>query len=222
MLTVAAVDPRDVTRDALCKTLALTDNKMKLLSFSSSPDALASDAAPFNVFMLHVGSYSFQSDWVQRELLVIRPTETPIALLCDNCELTEVAEAMSLGASGYILTSFSPKVVTCAVRIVAEGGEFIPAETLLNGAPHQVSSSQSSDAAPSVKTRNPVELIAFLSPQQRLVLHHLYYGKTNQQIAKEIGISVSTVKIHVRNIMRKLNVHNRTHACAAALQMVHQ
>lgn len=61
-----------------------------------------------------------------------------------------------------------------------------------------------------------------MSPRQRDVFSHLRQGKANKVIAYELGVSESTVKVHIRNIMRKIGATNRTQAVykAQALESV--
>jgi DNA-binding NarL/FixJ family response regulator len=56
-----------------------------------------------------------------------------------------------------------------------------------------------------------------LTPRQMAVLQHLKLGKANKLIAYELEMSESTVKVHVRNIMKKMNAKNRTEVACRAL-----
>ena len=63
--------------------------------------------------------------------------------------------------------------------------------------------------------------IGGLSPRQRQVLEHLRVGRTNREIAARLGISIATVNKHVHEVLRVLNVRNRTQAAAVIEQEVH-
>ncbi|MBV9826442.1 MAG: winged helix-turn-helix transcriptional regulator [Alphaproteobacteria bacterium] len=56
-----------------------------------------------------------------------------------------------------------------------------------------------------------------MTKRERLILSYLIRGASNKHIAKELGISDSTVKVHVKNILRKIRVENRTQAAWWAL-----
>ena len=60
--------------------------------------------------------------------------------------------------------------------------------------------------------------LAHLTPRQREVLALLAQGKTNKQIANELGLAAGTVKVHMSRILKALNVNNRTQAVIAASQ----
>jgi DNA-binding NarL/FixJ family response regulator len=57
-----------------------------------------------------------------------------------------------------------------------------------------------------------------LSPREQEVLHLLVNGKSNKEIASQLGITNATVKCHVSTILMRLNVSDRTQAVVAALQ----
>jgi two-component system nitrate/nitrite response regulator NarL len=60
--------------------------------------------------------------------------------------------------------------------------------------------------------------IAELTPREREILCHLAAGQSNKVIAKELGISDGTVKLHVKAILRKLDVHSRVEAAVIAVE----
>ena len=57
-----------------------------------------------------------------------------------------------------------------------------------------------------------------LSPRERQITHLMAEGRTGEVIADELGLSVETVRTHVRNVIRKLRARNRVHAIAIALE----
>jgi len=84
-----------------------------------------------------------------------------------------------------------------AIRLVKDGGTIAPVEPLL--------ANRTRRADPEAD-----ETSSALTPRQMTVLAHLRQGKANKIIAYELGMSESTVKVHVRNIMRKVKATNRT------------
>lgn len=69
-----------------------------------------------------------------------------------------------------------------------------------------------------VQTRRKTELPFSLSPRELEILHLLVNGLSNKQMAEHLVLSEETVKTHMRHIMEKLRVHDRTQAAVAALQ----
>lgn len=121
----------------------------------------------------------------------------PVAVLSDYEDAENVREAFNLGAQGYIPTSLAPRVAVEAVRLVCVGGTFAPAATLLS----------QHDCRPA-SPREP--LIEGFTQRQSQILDCLRRGMANKLIAYELNMCESTVKVHIRNIMKKLNATNRT------------
>ena len=136
----------------------------------------------------------------------------PLIILTAHEEIDVVLEAFRLGVRGYIATSLGLSVALEAIRLVAAGGAFIPAASLSalmerqphSPAPQVANSDQAEDEAMRVTDE--------LTPRQLAVLGCLREGKANKLIAHELGMCESTVKVHVRNILKKLGATNRTQA----------
>jgi DNA-binding NarL/FixJ family response regulator len=127
--------------------------------------------------------------------------DVPTIVLSDGDEPRVILEAIERGAKGYIPTSVSLAVAIAAMRFVSCGGVFVPAASLLRAVRRQVSE----DApAPKGETHNP------FTARQIAVIEALRKGKANKLIAYELNMCESTVKVHVRKIMKKLKATNRT------------
>jgi DNA-binding NarL/FixJ family response regulator len=101
-----------------------------------------------------------------------------------------------------------------ALHLIAAGGIFIPNSILL-----QILKEQGSDENEYSDTAKLLELADF-TPRQLEVLRLLWKGKSNKIIAYELKMQESTVKVHVRDIMRKLKATNRTHAAFLASRLL--
>jgi DNA-binding NarL/FixJ family response regulator len=125
----------------------------------------------------------------------------PLIIMSDSCEAAAVRLAFDLGARGYIPSSISISEVTSAIRFVASGGTYVPAAVLT-----------SPPAGPSglPETNHTKEHTSEFSPRKLQVLQRLQQGKPNKIIAYELGMAEATVKVHIRQIMKRLNARNRT------------
>jgi DNA-binding NarL/FixJ family response regulator len=94
-----------------------------------------------------------------------------------------------------------------AIRFVKAGGTFAPLDQLLTNRPDR------GPAPPEITPRNS------LTSRQMAVLSLLQQGKANKIIAYELAMSESTVKVHVRNIMRKMGATNRTQVAYKAQKL---
>ncbi|MNY60952.1 CsgBAC operon transcriptional regulatory protein [compost metagenome] len=101
------------------------------------------------------------------------------------------------------------------MRLVLVGGIYIP--PMLLGAPGTYSSSTPMSPSAHVQVNTSLETLSQLLTERQVdVLRLLSQGKPNKLIARELGISEGTVKIHLAAVFRALNVRNRTEAVVTA------
>jgi DNA-binding NarL/FixJ family response regulator len=117
-----------------------------------------------------------------------------------------VNEAMNCGISGFIPKSIKKAELTDAIRKVMNGEVFVPPSY----------SPQPSEKPVRPKKQDFGERLTTLTPQQLRVLGMLRQGLLNKQIAYELDVGETTVKAHVSEILRKLNVASRTQAVIEA------
>jgi len=133
-----------------------------------------------------------------------------ICVLTVHADDEHLFEALKAGAKGYLLKDATPDEVVEAVRTVAHGGAvlYAPLATRVL-AEFQRLTQQKDDLQRlfSQLTRRELECLGLLAD-----------GKTNRQIADELFLSLKTVKTHVGNILRKLEVNSRTEAAILAVQ----
>jgi len=139
----------------------------------------------------------------------------PVIVLSDCEEAEEVVAAFSEGVQGYIPTSLAPSLVLHAIRIVLAGGTFFPADALVRARRLLRPEIECAPRTDHVTIKHREQW----PPRQLEVLHLLVQGKANKEIAQILGIEEGTVKVHLRQIMRKLGVTNRTQAAIAARQL---
>lgn len=129
-----------------------------------------------------------------------------ILVLTSFSEDAQIAAAIKAGAMGYVLKDASPDELIHTIRGVHMGKLSIPAEMM------QIVLAESTDKAD--KGSLDVELTA----REIDVLRHLAAGQSNQEIADALGVSTTTVRTHVSNILRKLELENRTQAALYAIE----
>jgi DNA-binding NarL/FixJ family response regulator len=117
-----------------------------------------------------------------------------------NDDTLSVRGALAVGAAGFIPKSSSPTVVVSALRLIAEGGRYIPPEALkpMAGQKHE---------------SQPQEL---LTDRQRDVLARMLKGLSNAQIAKELDITEGTAKQHAHAVYAAFGVSSRADLILAA------
>jgi DNA-binding NarL/FixJ family response regulator len=110
-------------------------------------------------------------------------------------------------AKGYIPMTMGFEIAIAAVRFVLAGGAYVPAECLLSGIPSASPSPQASAASGAVTAR------------EMAVVRAIQQGKPNKIIAYELNLCESTVKVHIRRIMKKLRAKNRTDVAIKATDL---
>jgi DNA-binding NarL/FixJ family response regulator len=110
----------------------------------------------------------------------------------------DIRKAFDAGAQGYVLKSATGESLIPAIRAVAAGGRWVPKEVA-----HRLSS------------RNSYET---LTARELQVLIEIAKGLANKQIAATLGITEYTVKDHLKNILAKLRVADRTEAVSVSVQ----
>ncbi len=128
--------------------------------------------------------------------------EVRILILSAYDDYAYVAEALDIGVSGYLLKTASARELIDAVRAVA-GGVFVLDRAVSTRLNRRVRSDSSN--------------IGTLTRRETDVLELLARGRSNKQIANELGLGLRTVEGHVSNVLAKLGVQSRTEAVAYAL-----
>lgn len=130
-----------------------------------------------------------------------RAPQLPVAVVSAEQQSGTAAALLALGVAGFIPKSDPPDVIVSAVRLVLAGGVYVPPH-LLQG--------YASPAPPTAAETGG------LTTRQLEVLRLLAQGKSNKMIARELGVTEGTVKVHLLAVFRTLDVRNRTAAVLAA------
>lgn len=120
----------------------------------------------------------------------------------------DVLEAMRAGADGYLLKDLEPEALAAQIQ-QAVGGRVV-IESSLAGV--------LADAALSPPPQAADAIVGDLTERERETLALLADGRSNKEIARELGISDATVKVHIKHLLRKLGVKSRLEAAVWALQ----
>lgn len=144
------------------------------------------------------------------EKLRAQAPDVPIIVVSVRERAEDVRNALSAGAMGYIPKSSTPEVMLSALQLVMSGGIYLP-PNVLHGP---------SERGADSRNNGETHLLSRLTPRQRDVLHLLAQGKSNKEIADELGLAAGTVKIHISRILRAFDVQNRTQAVIAAANLL--
>lgn len=136
--------------------------------------------------------------------------EIPIVMLTTSNEERDLIESLRNGARGYLLKDMDPDELVNALKDIVAGKTVVAPELapVLAKVVQQGNDTQMVQPTP----------FSELTPREREILCHLAEGHSNKVIAKLLGISDGTVKLHVKAILRKLNVHSRVEAAVIAVE----
>lgn len=139
-----------------------------------------------------------------------RAIKIPVVMLTTSNEEQDLVEALRNGAQGYLLKDMEPDELVSALRDI-EKGKNVVAQGLTDVLARMVQG----DPAEEEKKLSP---FSELTPRELEILCLLADGQSNKVIARNLGISDGTVKLHVKAILRKLEVHSRVEAAVIAVE----
>ena len=137
--------------------------------------------------------------------------ETSVAILTSSEEDTDLLAAVKVGVKGYLLKNSSLDELVRAVHALAEGGAYFSSTMFTKVLQEFTHLSRRRDL-------QEVKGIDALTEREKDVLRLVARGATNRDIANELIITENTVKVHLRNILDKLQLRNRQQAAAYAVQ----
>jgi len=198
-IRVLLVDDHFVVRSGLAASLGLEDNIRVVGEAADADEAMDGYArhAPGVVIMdLQLGTGSGLD--VTARLCKKHP-EAHVLIFSSFARDEDVYRAIRAGALGYLQKAAPREELLLAVRTVAEGKRFLPADIAQR-------------------------LVARLdrpepSARELEVLGCIAKGRSNKEIATALGVSDETVKTHVSNVMQKLNAQDRAHAVTEAIRL---
>ena len=134
---------------------------------------------------------------------------TSVILVTMHESLEYLLDALKAGAVGYILKDISQQEFIEAVRVVLQGESLLNKDIVVQLLKRLSNETQ----------RREESVVNLLSTREREVLRLLTQGQTNREIAENLVLSVSTIKVHVEHILTKLGVSDRTQAAVRAIEL---
>jgi DNA-binding NarL/FixJ family response regulator len=216
-ISIALIDPKPLTRQSIRDVLTETFPESAMVAVSTCEELLEIDErqiGKLNLVVVYIRNDGLTNTWVQSaiKLLRVRLPGASTVVLADRNEVAEVNRALTHGVRGYIPTSVEWEVAVAALMLVSAGGTFVPADALRSTA------SKPGDQPEGERQGRSDGLD--LTPRELSVIDLLREGKPNKVIAAQLDMQENTVKVHVRNILKKLNATNRTHAAFVANRLL--
>ncbi|MDH5232634.1 MAG: response regulator transcription factor [Gammaproteobacteria bacterium] len=132
----------------------------------------------------------------------------PVIMVTTSRDDKDIAKALRCGATGYLLKDMEPDELVQALHAIMRGETVVAPEL-------------ATTLARVVQGKNPQDTedkLESLTPREREILQHIAEGGSNKVIGRALGITDGTVKLHVKSILRKLDVHSRVEAAVIAVE----
>jgi DNA-binding NarL/FixJ family response regulator len=202
-MKVLIADDHPLVRDALARVVQRLDEDAELLLAQDfdSMQRLAERMPDLALVDLNMPGMDGLTGL--RRLRQQRPN-LPVIVASGQDDPATIRGVLNAGASGFIPKTDSAELLLQALRLVLAGGTYVPPRTL----------DDLRDGAPP-----PEPDAGGLTPRQLDVLQLLLKGQPNKLIARELGLTEGTVKIHIAAILRALRARNRTEAVVRAKEL---
>jgi DNA-binding NarL/FixJ family response regulator len=210
-----AVDRRQFSRGCLASWLISLGQEFEISAVADVDNALEADELARASAVILIANAPMGSDaWLQGQIAWIHANRSgvPIVVIAEADELrTAVLLVGRFHLQGYIPITSTMEVAAAALQLVIAGGTYVP--HIWNG--DRLPMPMPLDRMPDETHSTPA---VKLTPREQAVLDLVEQGFANKIIAFRLGMSQSTVKAHVHNIIAKFNVRNRTEAAVTGLK----
>ena len=217
---IVIVDRRALWRHALTATLAAVWSDVTFRTVDTRAVGAAIEPGDASAAVVLGGIGFAENAELREDLKTVTATlpATPILLLTDRVDAADVADAIKVGAKGYLESNVALAVLIQSLRLLMIGGTafpgILPCDKL-----GTIGNTRAMQPATMRREEGTVSPVGLFTPKELEVLSGLGEGKPNKIIAYELDICETTVKVHMRHIMRKLGATNRTHAALLASEM---
>lgn len=228
-MKVLLIDDHPLILSALQTIIQGLSDNVSVVAASTARTAretLAQDSA-FDLVLLDLRLGDADGFDVLSEFRAAYPA-LPVVVVSASDRTSDVIRAIDLGAMGFVPKRSSNDTLFDALSMVMSGGIYVPPMSMGDEsaaedpyADNTLGSVRQRAADEGFQTHAPLDSLG-LTPRQTEVLGLLLQGKPNKLIARDLNLSVETVKDHVAAVLRTLNVSSRTQAVLAVGQMSRQ
>lgn len=206
-MKVLITDEQSLFRDGLSLRLKQINQDISIIQSSNLAEMqkILSKDSDIDILIVDIDLAELNAAEVINKIKNTAPN-TKIVAISSSEDTRNIKKILSLGVKGYIPKRSDSNILSGALKLILDGGTYIPPAMLDNGIDYSAYSS----ASPLKKN---------LTNRQSQVLDLIAQGKSNKQIAYDMGVSEATVKLHINALLRSLKVNNRTQAVITAQKM---
>ena len=198
-MRVLIADDHPLVRDALARTVQLIDPQAEITQAANYAEVEARLGSAPDLLLIDLNMPGMQGVEGIRRLRKSFPNQT-IVVASGEQEPAIIRSVLSTGVAGFLPKAETPELLMQAIRLILAGGTFVPSSALTD------------NLANTPQRANANGLTA----RQLDVLQLLMRGEPNKVIARQLGLTEGTVKIHIAAILRALQTRNRTEAVVVA------
>jgi DNA-binding NarL/FixJ family response regulator len=229
--SVAIIDAKELRRasiTSLFETWARAENlRLTSFTFEQAHEALQADT-DVRMVIFSIGGESVAERENLQQLKVLRAlaSKVPLVVISDRDDANDITAAFTAEVQGFINSGMASALAFQTLSFILNGGSYFPPSAMnqIPARPRQAEppagpsdepeseqkhNGQGTNGGGPVQSRNDLECQQ-LTARQREVLDHLRLGESNKLIARKLGMTEGTVKVHIRQMMRKRHVCNRT------------
>lgn len=204
---VCLLSSNPIAREGLRRIVA--DQGFAVDQVAAEVDELALDAADESLVLIDDAAPAAQLAALH-ELAVAGPAARPVVLAA-TYDFATMSACFGAGAHGYLIKDMDVRALTASLQLIAAGHKVMPS-TLADQLSHRLPVRPAAPAPDDGSAGEQALDEAKLSQRERDVLCCVMGGYPNKVIARQLDISEATIKVHVKAILRKLKVMNRTQA----------
>ena len=207
---ILLIDDHTLFRAGLCDLLVRRKIEVVAAVGNGSEGIEVADKEELDIVLLDMRMPQMDGISVLKKLKEFHP-DLPVAMLTTSSDDSDLVGALRNGAQGYLLKDMEPDDLVVALRDIISGKTVVAPDL----APVLARAVQSDGK---VKEEEKEDPFAVLTPREFEILTLLAEGQSNKVIARNLGISDGTVKLHVKAILRKLNISSRITAAVMAVE----
>lgn len=206
-MKVLITDEQSLFRDGLSLRLKQINQDIIIIQSSNliEMQKILSKDANIDILIVDIDLAELNATEVINRIKLTAPN-TKIVAISSSEDTRNIKKILSSGVKGYIPKRSDSNILSGALKLILDGGTYIPPAMLDNNLNNNL-------------YQNTHSLKKNLTNRQSQVLDLIAQGKSNKQIAYDMGVSEATVKLHINALLRSLKVNNRTQAVITAQKM---
>lgn len=216
-MNVLLVDDHPLFREGINHALKRLGEPLEVIFAASASEARQIIQQRDDIALTLLDYHLPDGDGMALLTALLEKTPSAIVIMLSAEQDSErIKAAIGAGAKGFITKSSSIEVILSAIRLVLAGGIYLPLDVLTQSLPLKSAADKTPLSDMSTTDKSTTDKPTALTARQLQVLACMVQGLANKEIARELAMSPSTVKVHVAAILRELEAKNRTQAVSQA------